>query len=45
MREVLIRWPLLDKDVKIEKDKPLINWIVFVDTLIGKLPSNLINRR
>jgi HD-GYP domain-containing protein (c-di-GMP phosphodiesterase class II) len=45
IREVLIRWPLLDKDVKIEKDKPLINWIVFVDTLIGKLPSNLINRR
>lgn len=45
VREVLNRWPLLDKDVKIEKDKPLINWIVFVDSMIGKLPSNLINRR
>lgn len=45
IREVLIRWPLLDKDVKIEKDTPLINWIVFVDSLIGNLPSNLINHR
>jgi HD-GYP domain-containing protein (c-di-GMP phosphodiesterase class II) len=45
IREVLIRWPLLDKDVKIEKDTPLINWIVYVDTLIGKLPGNLLNRR
>ena len=45
IREVLIRWPLLDKDVKIEKDTPLISWIVFVDSMIGKLPGNLINRR
>jgi len=45
IREVLMRWPLLDKDVKIEKDTPLISWIVFVDSMIGKLPGNLINRR
>ncbi|MBD3670083.1 MAG: HD domain-containing protein [Gammaproteobacteria bacterium] len=45
IREVLIRWPLMDADIKQEKDTPLINWIVFIDSMLGNLPSNLMNRR
>ncbi|MDH5182421.1 MAG: HD domain-containing protein [Gammaproteobacteria bacterium] len=41
IRNLLRRWPIIDKDIKTDKDTPLINWISFVDQMLGKLPHNM----
>lgn len=41
IRDLIRRWPIIDKDIKTEKDSPLINWIIFVDQMLAKLPSNM----
>lgn len=45
IRDLIRRWPIIDKDIKTEKDSPLINWIIFVDQMLAKLPSNMFNVR
>ena len=41
IRDLLRRWPIIDKDIKTEKDTPLINWIRFVDEMLAKLPPSM----
>lgn len=43
VREILSRWPLLDKDFKIEKDTPIINWMYTLYSMIKKLDSSMKN--
>lgn len=41
VREILSRWPLLDKDLKIEKDTPIINWMYLLYGMMKKLPASM----
>ena len=45
IRDLIRRWPIIDKDIKTEKDTPMINWIIFVDSMLEKLPSEMFYRR